>query len=367
MAKCDTRDVDATVAQIHSLQEAGCDLVRVAVPDMSAARALGAIRARIGLPLVADIHFDYRLALEAIAQGVDKLRLNPGNLRRPEHVQQVVRAAAARGIPIRVGVNAGSLPRHSRDQGSGVRGQATAVTEAGGKRSAVPDLQPPILDLQAEATAQAMVEAALGHVTLLEELGFHDIVISLKAFDLPTTLRAYRLMHTRSSYPLHIGITEAGPPPGGLVRSAVGLGLLLAEGIGDTLRVSLSADPIQEVIAGREILSALGLRVGGVVIVSCPGCGRCQMDMPSLALGAQQRLAPLDRELRAQGRALRVAVMGCVVNGPGEAREADVGIAAGKGRGALFVRGQVRSTVPADHLLEELVSAAHELASTLSP
>ncbi len=338
MTKTDTRDAQATLAQIAQLAEAGCEVVRLAVPDMKAARALGDIVKDSSLPIVADIHFNYLLALEAIARGVHKIRLNPGNLRRPEEVKAVVKACAERSIPIRIGVNAGSV--------------SPAVRERFQQ-----------LDNPAEATAQAMVVSAFEHIGLLEELAFRNIVISLKAFDVPTTLRANRLFAQQSDYPLHLGITEAGRPPAGLVRSCVGLGILLAEGIGDTLRVSLTADPVEEVKAGREILSALGLRRSGLVIVSCPTCGRCEVDLSELAAQAEQQLAPLDAALRKAGKQLRVAIMGCVVNGPGEAKEADVGLAAGKGKAVLFSQGKPVRTLPEQEVLSALVEEAWKLAA----
>ncbi|NIM04613.1 MAG: flavodoxin-dependent (E)-4-hydroxy-3-methylbut-2-enyl-diphosphate synthase [Armatimonadetes bacterium] len=341
MTKCDTRDVGATLSQINSLAEAGCDIVRVAIPDMQAAQALGDIAEESPLPVAADIHFDYRLALEAIARGAKKIRLNPGNLRRPEEVKAVVEACAERKVPIRIGVNAGSIS---------------------------PDARKPYEDLDdpAEATARAMVNSAFGHIRLLEEAGFHDIVVSLKAFDVPATLRANRLLAEKSEYPIHLGITEAGRPPAGLVRSGVGLGILLAEGIGDTLRVSLTAHPVEEVRAGREILSALNLRRSGLIIVSCPTCGRCEVDLSDLVIQAEERLTSLDAELRKSGRTLQVAIMGCVVNGPGEAKEADVGIAAGKGKIALFSRGRPVRSLPVDEALDALVKEARRMAAGTS-
>jgi (E)-4-hydroxy-3-methylbut-2-enyl-diphosphate synthase len=330
MTKTDTRDVAATVAQIHQLTEAGCDIVRLAVPDLAAARALGAIKAEITLPLVADIHFNHRLALEAIRQGADKIRLNPGNLRKPEYVSEVARRAGEAGVAIRVGVNAGSLPPESRARYEAEHGPA-------------------------EATARAMLDAAKEQIALLEAEGFHDIVVSAKAFDVPATVRAYQLIAEACDYPLHIGITEAGLPPAGTVRSAVGLGLLLAGGLGDTLRVSLPTDPVEEVRVGRAILGALNLRRRGLTLVVCPTCGRCEVDLRGLAERAEQRLADLDRRLHEQGREITVAIMGCVVNGPGEAREAHVGVAAGKGRGVIFSHGHPLRTVEEGQVLDTLV------------
>jgi (E)-4-hydroxy-3-methylbut-2-enyl-diphosphate synthase len=336
MTKTDTRDAAATGAQIAALAEAGCDIVRVAIPDMDAAKALGAIIKASPLPVVADIHFNYRLALEAIAQGAHKIRLNPGNLCRPEEVKAVVAAGRECHIPIRIGVNAGSISPEVR---------------ARFENSATPE----------EATAQAMVESAFGHIRLLEDEGFQDIVVSLKAFDVPTTLLANRLFAEKTDYPLHLGITEAGRPPAGLVRSCVGLGILLAEGIGDTLRVSLTADPVAEIIAGREILKALNLRRSGLIIISCPTCGRCEVDIADLVLQAEERLAPLDSNLRQSGRQLKIAIMGCEVNGPGEAKEADLGLAAGKNKAALFIHGEILKTYPIKDALEALLTEAEKL------
>jgi len=335
MTSTDTRDVAATVAQIHEIEEAGADLVRVAVPDMEAAEALGLIKAQIAIPLIADIHFDYRLALTAVEQGVDKLRINPGNLAKPEHVEAVAAAAARRGIPIRVGVNSGSVPERIRarhDQEGDRHGQM----------------------------ADAMLETALGHLDLLEKVGFKDIVVSLKAFDLRTTWLANRLFRDARDYPLHLGITEAGLPPAGIARSAMGIGALLQEGIGDTIRVSLTGDPALQVRVGREILSSLELSGAGITLVTCPTCGRCEIDLPSLAHSVEVELRPLDRQLRRERRSLRVAVMGCVVNGPGEAREADAGVAGGAGRGVVFVEGKPVGTYAEGQLASALVEAVRE-------
>jgi len=336
MTKTDTRDAGATVAQIHALAEAGCDIVRCAIPDMKAARALGDIVKESPIPVVADIHFNYELALEAIARGAAKIRLNPGNLRRPEEVEAVVKACSERGIPIRLGVNAGSIAPEMR-----------------ARYENHTDLH--------EATARAMVDSAFEHIRILENLHFNDIVVSLKAFDVPTTLHANRLFNQQSNYPVHLGITEAGRPPAGLIRSSVGLGILLAEGIGDTLRVSLTADPLEEVRAGREILSALNLRQSGLVIVSCPTCGRCEVDLSALAMQAEEKLAPLDAKLRKAGRRMQVAIMGCVVNGPGEAKDADVGLAAGKGKAAVFSHGELIGSFAVEDALKRLVEEAEKV------
>ena len=323
MTNTDTRDVAATVDQIHRLQEAGCEIVRVAVPDKPAARAISAIKPEISIPLVADIHFDYRLALAALESGVDALRLNPGNIRKKEQVESVVKAARERGAPIRIGVNAGSLP-------------------PGNESMPMP---------------QRMVEAALGHIRVLEDLNFDLIKVSLKAFDVPTTVEAYRLMAKQVTYPFHLGITEAGPPRTGSIRSAVGLGILLYEGLGDTIRVSLTGDPCEEVTVGYEILKAVGLREKGLTLISCPSCGRVEIDLVGLAQRVEESLKAIDRPLK-------VAVMGCVVNGPGEAREADVGIAGGKGQGILFRKGQVVRTLQESDLFDALMA---EIESLVTP
>jgi (E)-4-hydroxy-3-methylbut-2-enyl-diphosphate synthase len=325
MTNTKTSDAAATVAQIGRLTAAGCDIVRVAVPDMAAAEALAAIKAAVGeVPLVADIHFDYRLALAALERGVDGLRLNPGNIGDPEQVAAVVRAAKQRGVPIRIGVNAGSLDK-------------ALLARHGG-----------------HATAEAMVESALGHIRILESLDFHLIKVSLKAHDVPLTLAAYRLMAAAADYPLHLGITEAGTVNSGIVKSAVGIGALLAEGIGDTVRVSLTGDPAEEVRVANEILKALGLREYGPTLVSCPTCGRTEIDLEAVARAVEDKL-------RSVRKPLKVAVMGCVVNGPGEAREADIGIAGGKGQGLIFRRGEVLRKVPEDQLIAALFAEIDKL------
>lgn len=333
MTKTPTADVAATVAQIHMLEEAGCDIIRVAVPDTPAAEALGAIKRQIHIPLVADIHFNYKLALIAIAQGVDKLRLNPGNLRNSERVREVVAAAKMRGIPIRIGVNNGSIDPVLRAR----------------------------FPFTHEGNAQALVESALGHIRILEELDFTDIVVSLKASDIITTVLAYRLMAAERDYPLHIGVTEAGLPPEGIIKSAVGMGQLLGEGLGDTIRVSLTAHPAEEVEAGWQLLRALELRIGGITLTACPTCGRCDVDFEPIIHQVKARIAPLDRRLRAEGRSLHVAVMGCEVNGPGEARDADVGIASGRGYGILFKGGETLGKVPEDEIVDTLVREVEAL------
>lgn len=316
MTNTKTEDIQATVQQIRALTEAGCEIVRCAVPTMEAAEALREIRRQITIPLVADIHFDYRLALKAIESGVDKVRINPGNIGSRERVRAVADAARERGIPIRIGVNSGSLEK-------------------------------PLLEKYGGVTAEALVESALSQAAVLEEMQFTDIVISIKASDVPLCVEAYELLSQRTDYPLHIGITEAGTPYDGTVKSAVGLGILLHEGIGDTLRVSLTGDPVEEIRAGKAILKAAGLRRGGVEVVSCPTCGRTQIDLITLA----EQVTEMVRDMPLN---LKVAVMGCVVNGPGEAREADIGIAGGIGEGLLIRHGEVIRKVPEDQLLEAL-------------
>jgi (E)-4-hydroxy-3-methylbut-2-enyl-diphosphate synthase len=335
MTSTDTRDIAATVAQIREIEEAGASIVRVAVPDEEAARAIREIKAQIPIPLVADIHFDHRLALIAAEAGADKLRINPGNLAKPEHVEAVVSAARQRGIPIRIGVNSGSVPETIR-----------------AKHEGCGDVQ--------EQIARAMVETALGHVELLEKLDFRDIVVSLKAFDLRSTWLANRLFRQERDYPIHLGITEAGLPPSGIARSALGIGVLLLEGIGDTIRVSLTGAPVLQVHVGREILTSLELGGAGITIVSCPTCGRCELDLPALARTVESKLRPMDRELRQRDRSLRVAVMGCVVNGPGEARDADVGVAGGASKGVVFVQGKPVGTYPEGQLADALVEAVEQ-------
>ncbi len=324
MTKTDTRDVRATVAQIRRLERAGCEIVRLAVPDAEAVKALGRIRARVRVPLVADIHFDHRLALASIALGVDGLRINPGNIGSREKVREVVRAAKDRGIPIRIGVNSGSLEKD-------------------------------LLRSRGGATAEAMVESALRHIALLEELDFRAIKVSLKASDVPRTVEAYRLLARKVDYPFHAGITEAGTLLSGAIKSSVGLGILLAEGLADTVRVSLTAPPEDEVRAGFQILASLGLRRRGVNVVSCPTCGRCEVDMAPIAAAVEKSLAGL-------GADMTVAVMGCMVNGPGEAREADLGVACGRGSGALFRKGKLLRRVAAADIAAEIVREAGRLA-----
>jgi (E)-4-hydroxy-3-methylbut-2-enyl-diphosphate synthase len=324
MCNTDTRDVAATLEQIGRLEEAGCEIVRCAVPDTEAAEALGAIVAGCRLPVVADIHFDYRLALTSLESGVAGLRLNPGNIGERWKVEEVVRACAERSVPIRIGVNGGSLEKE-------------------------------LLEKYGHPTPEAMVESALGHIRILEDLGYCEIKVSLKASDIRRTVEAYRLLARQVDYPLHIGITEAGTTWSGTIKSAIGLGVLLYEGLGDTLRVSLTGDPVEEVRVGWEILKSLELRERGPVFVSCPTCGRCQIDLIGVAEEVEARLKGLPKKIT-------VAVMGCVVNGPGEAREADVGIAGGKGQGLLFRKGEVVRKVPQAELADALVEEAWKLA-----
>jgi (E)-4-hydroxy-3-methylbut-2-enyl-diphosphate synthase len=315
MTNTDTRDVVSTIRQIEELQEADCEVVRVAVPDKQAAEAISAIKKGIAIPLIADIHFDYRLALASLKAGADGLRLNPGNIGEPEKVKAVVLAAKARQVPIRIGVNAGSLPK-----------------------TAKPKL----------SVARRMVETALEQIKLLESLDFNLIKVSLKAFDVLTTVAAYQDIAQKIPYPLHIGITEAGLPRTGVIRSAVGIGTLLYLGIGDTIRVSLTAHPREEVFAGYEILKSLNLRQHGPILVSCPSCGRTEVDIIKLAEAVEKELMKITRPIK-------VAVMGCVVNGPGEARDADVGIACGKGKGVIFKKGEKIGVVEEKDFLTALM------------
>ena len=322
---CNTRtdDVAATVAQIHRLEAAGCDIIRVAVPDQAAARAVGAIKEKIHIPLVVDIHFDYRLALESVAAGCDKVRINPGNIGDAERVKAVARACREKGVPIRIGVNGGSLEK-------------------------------PLLARYGGVTPEALVESAFGHIALLHRFDFDDICISLKSSDVRTTMAAYRLMSERCDYPLHLGVTETGTIRMGTLKSAIGIGGLLGFGIGDTLRVSLSADPVEEVYAARDILKALGIRQEGPDLIACPTCGRTRIDLIGLVEEVECRLKGVEKPIT-------VAVMGCVVNGPGEASAADVGIAGGDGVGLLFRRGEIVKKVPQAELVDELFALIEEL------
>jgi len=323
MTNTDTRDVKATIEQINILESAGCDIVRCAVPDMVAAEALGEIVKSVNLPVVADIHFDYRLALKAIENGASKIRINPGNIGSEDRVRAVVDAAKKKNIPIRIGVNSGSLEKE-------------------------------ILEKYGSPVPEALVESAMGHVRILEKLEFYDIVISIKCSDVYKTIECYRLMSEKVDYPLHIGVTEAGTPWRGTIKSAIGIGTLLSEGIGDTLRVSLTGDVIEEVKVGREILKSLNLLKEGIEFISCPTCGRTEIDLIGIASQVEDRLSNVRKNIR-------VAVMGCVVNGPGEAREADIGIAGGKGVGLIFKKGEIIKKVPEEELVNELIAQIEQL------
>jgi (E)-4-hydroxy-3-methylbut-2-enyl-diphosphate synthase len=339
MTKTDTRDVAATVEQIRGLQEAGCDIVRAAVPDMEAAQALAEIKRRISIPLIADIHFHYQLALESLKSGVDCLRLNPGNIRDRSRVEEIVREAKARQVPIRIGVNFGSLPPVGKIGGRGTSRHLDGVNKLPKPNEAQPGDY---------TVVDHMVETGLWEIGILEDLDFDLIKISMKAFDIDTTVEAYRRMSEIVPYPLHLGITEAGTARSGSIRSAIGLGALLYEGIGDTIRVSLSDDPTEEVYTGLEILKSLELRKEGATLVACPSCGRADVDVRKLA-------NTVDDLLRQHKTPIKVAVMGCEVNGPGEAKDADVGIAAGAGRAIIFRKGEKVRVVPEAEMLTALM------------
>ena len=317
MCNTDTRDVKATVNQIHELENAGCEIIRVAVPDMVAAKAVADIKKQIHIPLVVDIHFDYRLALECMKNGADKVRINPGNIGDRDRVKQVVEMAKEREIPIRIGVRE-------------------------------------LLQKYGGVTADALVESAMGHVAILDELNFNNVVVSIKISDVPKMLCAYRKFNEISDIPLHIGVTESGTLKGGTIKSAVGIGALLAEGIGDTMRVSLTANPVEEIYTAYDIQKVLGMRKTGAEIVSCPTCGRTQLDLISIANEVEKRAAKIDKPIK-------IAVMGCAVNGPGEAREADIGIAGGKGEGLIFKKGEIIKKVPQDRLVDELMKEIETL------
>lgn len=323
MCNTKTEDAAATAAQIQALEDAGCEIVRVTVPTMEAARAISAIKERISIPLVADIHFDHRLAVEAAVRGADKIRINPGNIGGEENVKAVVDACRARRLPIRIGVNGGSLEKA-------------------------------LLAKYGRVTPEALVESAMGHIRLLEKFDFTDICVSVKSSDVPLNMAAYRLLHERVDYPLHLGVTEAGTPSMGLIKSAIGIGGLLCEGIGDTIRVSLTADPVEEVYAARRILQACGIRRSGVNLISCPTCGRTGYNMIPIAEELEKRLAGCSKKIT-------VAVMGCVVNGPGEASAADIGIAGGEGEGLIFRKGKVLYKVPQEKLVDALLEEIEKL------
>ncbi len=324
MTTTKTADVDGTLAQVYALAGAGADIVRITCNEIEAAEGLAEIVPRSPVPIIADIHFQYRLALAALEAGVAGLRLNPGNIRDETHIKTVARAAKAAGVPIRVGVNGGSLDKD-------------------------------LLEKYGSATPEALVESALTEIRYLEEVDFTDIKISVKHSHVPSMVDAYRLLAGKVDYPLHLGVTEAGPPPGGLIKSVAGIATLLLEGIGDTIRFSLTADPVEEAKAGRSLLEYLGLRERkGLDLIACPSCGRADVDVIAVAAEAQEKL-------EAEKLPIQVAVMGCVVNGPGEAREADIGIAAGKGKGHLFIKGQVVRVVPEDEMVDALVEEARKL------
>jgi (E)-4-hydroxy-3-methylbut-2-enyl-diphosphate synthase len=322
MTKTDTRDVKATVRQIRALERAGCEIIRTAVPDMDAAKVLGRIIKSVSIPLIADIHFDWRLALEALNQGADGLRINPGNIGAKWKVKEVVSALKDRDVPVRIGVNAGSLEKD-------------------------------LLKKYRHPEPEALVESAQRNIAIFEEMGYNKLKVSLKASSVWTTVEAYKLFAKKHRYPLHVGISEAGPEPQGLIKSSVGLGILLGEGIGDTVRVSLTANPIREVETAYGILRSLGLRERGVDIVSCPTCGRCQVDLKRLVRDVQKRLNEVEKPIT-------VAVMGCAVNGPGEAREADVGIASAKKTGLVFKKGKVVARAKEDRLIDALMKQISE-------
>ena len=323
MTNTDTRDIGATVAQILRLQEAGCDIVRCAVPDQKASDAIGQIVKEIDIPLVADIHFDYRLALSSINNGVSKLRLNPGNIGSTDKVRAVVEVAQDKGVPIRIGVNSGSLQRD-------------------------------ILEKYGDVCPQALVESALRHVEILEKLNFNDVVISVKSSDVTEMIECYRLISEKVDYPLHLGVTESGTIKTGTIKSSVGIGALLSQGIGDTIRVSLTGDPVEEVIVAREILRSLGHIKEGIELISCPTCGRTQLNLIEIADQLEGRLKGIKKNIK-------VAVMGCVVNGPGEARRADIGIAGCNGQGLIFRKGEIIKKVREEELVEELIAEIEKL------
>ena len=318
MCNTKTDDVAATVAQIRELEAAGCEIIRVAIPDQAAAEAVDKIKEQINIPLIADIHFNYKYALECAERGIDAIRINPGNIGAEENVKAVADMCNRKHIPIRIGVNGGSLEKELRAKYGGV-------------------------------TAEALVESAMGHVHLLNKYDFDDICISVKCSDVPLTMKAYTLLSQQTDYPLHLGVTEAGTPSMGMVKSAMGIGGLLCMGIGDTIRVTLTADPVEEIYAAHKILKAAGLRKEGVNLIACPTCGRTRIDLIGIAKEVEQRVASI------RGKKLKIAVMGCAVNGPGEAREADLGIAGGDGVGLIFRRGEILRKVPQERLVDELM------------
>ncbi len=326
MTKTDTRDVAATVAQIKSLEKAGCDIVRLAVPDMDAAKSLGEIKKQTNIPIVSDIHFDYKLALEAVNQGVDGMRINPGNIGAKYRIKAVVDAVKERGIPIRIGVNSGSLEKD-------------------------------ILKKHGSPTPEALAESAFRHVQILEDLDFTDIKISVKSTDVKKMIASYRLLAERCEYPLHLGVTEAGTYEMGTIKSSIGIGTLLAEGIGDTIRVSLTGDPVDEIAVGFNILRSLGMRRNGIELISCPGCGRLEIDLMKLVKDVEDRIVGIELP-----RPIKVAILGCVVNGPGEASEADIGIAGGRGKGMLYKDGKLVRSFKEHQIVDELVKELETFA-----
>lgn len=323
MTNAYTGDVESTVSQIKRLENAGCEIIRVAVPDMQAAQAIDKIKEKISIPLVADIHFDYRLALMCVERGVDKIRINPGNIGSFDRVRAVADACRKKSIPIRIGVNGGSL-------------------------------EPALLEKYGRPTPEAMVESAMGHIELLQRCDFDDIAVSLKISDVPSTVKAYRLMAKACDYPLHLGVTEAGTAWGGTIRSAMGIGALLLDGIGDTIRVSLTADPVEEVIAAKEILRSAGLRDNGIRVVSCPTCARCKINMIPIAQEVTERVKIFKKPMK-------IAVMGCAVNGPGEAKDADIGVAGGDGCGLIFKDGKILRKVSEGDIVSELLSEIEKM------
>ncbi|WP_250673860.1 flavodoxin-dependent (E)-4-hydroxy-3-methylbut-2-enyl-diphosphate synthase [Paraclostridium ghonii] len=318
MTNTDTRDAKSTIVQIKRLEEVGCDVVRIAVPDMEAAKNIGEIKNNVNIPVIADIHFDYRLALEAIDQGIDGVRINPGNIGNIDKVKMVVNKCKEKNLKIRIGVNGGSLEKE-------------------------------LLEKYGSPTAEALVESALGHVKILEDLDFYNIVISLKSSDIYKTIEAYELISKKVDYPLHIGITESGSIKKGTIKSSIGVGALLLKGIGDTIRISLTGDPTEEVIVGKEILRSLNLLNDKIKVISCPTCGRCNIDLISVVNEVEEKINKIDKDMT-------VAIMGCAVNGPGEAKEADIGIAGGKGEGLLFKKGEIIRKIKGDNLVEELLN-----------
>lgn len=323
MLNTPAHDIEASVSQAKRLEEAGCDIIRAAVPDKEAVSLIYALKNAVSVPVVADIHFDYKLALECVAAGVDKIRINPGNIGSEDRVKAVADACRTNGVPIRIGVNSGSLEKS-------------------------------ILQKYGHPTAQALCDSALYHASLLEKFDFTDIVLSMKSSSVPTTVKAYELAHQQTDYPLHLGVTEAGTEYSGVIKSAAGIGSLLLHGIGDTIRVSLTADPVREVVAGIELLKSIGLRQGGIRFVSCPTCGRTKINLISLADTVQARLAGINKNIT-------VAIMGCAVNGPGEAKEADIGVAGGDGCGLIFSKGEILYKVPEEQIADALMDEIEKL------